>query len=520
MSEGARIIEFRIKRYDPVTKKHYTSTYKVPVQKGETILDRLLYIKEKLDETLTFRYSCRMGICGSCAVNVNGRPMLACYTQVFDLKTETITVEPLSNLPVIKDLVVDIEPFFKKFNSIRCVLIKPPKSFESVKEFIQSPEDHKKYWDLTLCTKCLSCYSACPTAMDERFLGPSALATNYRFAIDSRDEGLESRLKMITESAWLCTSCNSCTLFCPKLVDCSTAITESKSMLVESGLIPRTVKDILENVMRYHNPYGIHQSKRVGWARDLNVKTYPSTTEADVLCFICCSAAYDTRNMEIAKAMASILNSLNIDYATLGEEEWCCGDHILRMGEKGLYEMLTEHNINVMQKFKANRIITLSPHCYHTLKNEKPYRDLNLNVQHYTQFLMELVDKGVLKPKKEFKGRVAYHDPCYLGKRNQIYEEPRKILQSIGGLELVEMRRTKESSFCCGGGAGRIWTEEAEPEKRPCVNRVKEALELGVNVISVACPFCTTMLEDAVKILEVENKIIVKDILEILKEVL
>jgi len=520
VSEGMKMVEFRVKRYDPVTKKQYLSTYRVPVQRGTTILDCLLYIKERLDETLTFRYSCRMGICGSCAVNVNGKPMLACYTQVLDLNSDTLTIEPLSNLPVIKDLVVDIEPFFKKLNRIKCVLIKPPESFKRLEEFIQSPEDHKRYWDLTLCTKCMSCYSACPTAIDERFLGPSALTMNYRFTIDSRDEGLEDRLRAITEGAWLCTSCNSCTLFCPKLVDCLTSITESKGLLIEFGLIPRTVKDVLKNVMKYHNPYGVHQSKRLGWAGSLDIKRYPSVARASILCFVCCSAAYDTRNMEIARAMTLVLNNLGLDYATLGEEEWCCGDHILRMGEKGLYEMLAEHNVDTLQKFRADRIVTISPHCYHTLKNEKPYKDLNLNVQHYTQFLAELLDRGILKPRKEFKGKVAYHDPCYLGKRNQIYEEPRKLLESIGGLELIEMRRSRESGFCCGGGAGRVWTEEAEPEKRPSVNRVKEALELGVNVIAVACPFCATMLEDAIKILEVENKIVVKDLLEILKETL
>lgn len=517
MSEKVKVVEFRIKRYDPVTKRHYMSTYKVPVERGTTLLDCLLYIKENIDETLTFRYSCRMGICGSCAINVNGKPMLACYTQVLDLKSDILVVEPLSNLPVIKDLVVDIKPFFEKLNKIRCVLIKPPESLNSPSEFIQTPEDHKKYWDLSLCTKCLSCYSACPAVIDERFLGPSALTMNYRFAIDSRDEGLEERLKAISENAWLCTSCNSCTIFCPKLVDCSVSITESKGLLVESGLIPRTVKDVLENVMKYHNPYGIHQSKRMGWAEGLSIKTYPNVTKADLLCFICCSNAYETRNMEVARAMASVFNSLGLNYAFFGEEEWCCGDHVLRMGEKGLYEMLAEHNVEVLRKFDADRIVTLSPHCYHAFKNEKPYKDLNLNVQHYTQFLAELLDKGILKPKKEFRGKVAYHDPCYLGKRNQIYEEPRKLLESISGLELIEMRRTRESSFCCGGGAGRVWTEEAEPEKRPSVNRVKEALELGASVIAVACPFCTVMLEDAIKILEVEDKIVVRDILEILR---
>ena len=518
--EVMKVVEFRIRRYDPETRKSYISIYKVPILRGTTILDVLNYIKENLDETLTFRHSCRMGICGSCAVNVNGKPMLACYTQVLDLNTDTVTIEPLSNLPVIKDLVVDIQPFFQNYRKIKNVLIKPAEAFKKPEEFLQSQEDLKKYWDLTLCTKCSVCYSACPAAIDGRFLGPSALTANYRFIVDSRDEGLEERLKVVADNVWLCTACNSCTLFCPKLVNCANSVVENRSLLVETGIIPRTVKDVLESVMKYHNPMGTHQSKRMGWAEGLNVKTYPNVAKADVLYFVCCSAAFDIRNREVARAMALLLNKLSVDYATLGEEEWCCGDHILRMGEKGLFEMLAEHNVAVLQKFKANCIVTVSPHCYNTFKNDKPYKDLGLNVQHYTRFLAEAIDKGKLKPSKPYPKRVAYHDPCFLGKRNQIYEEPRRILQSVKGLELIEMKRTREASFCCGGGAGRVWTEEAEPEKRPCVNRVKEALELGAEVIAVACPFCITTLEDAVKVLEIEDKIAVKDILEILKETL
>jgi succinate dehydrogenase/fumarate reductase iron-sulfur protein len=518
--EVVKVVEFRIRRYDPDTKRSYMSAFKVPIRRGTTILDVLNYIKENFDETLTFRHSCRMGICGSCAVNVNGKPMLACYTQVLDINADTITIEPLSNLPVIKDLVVDIQPFFQNFRRIRTVLIKPPEAFKKLEEFPQSPEDLKKYWDLTLCTKCSICYSACPAAIDERFLGPSALTANYRFIADSRDEGLNERLKVMADNVWLCTSCNSCTLFCPKLVNCSDSVVEDRSLLVEMGVIPRTVKDVLESVMKYHNPMGTHQSRRMAWAEGLNVKTYPNVTRADVLFFVCCSTAYDVRNREIARTMATIFDRLGVDYATLGEEEWCCGDHILKMGEKGLFEMLAEHNVAVFQKFNANRIVTVSPHCYNTFKNDKPYKDLALNVQHYTQFLAEALERGKLKPSKPYNRGVAYHDPCFLGKRNQIYDEPRHILQSVKGLELVEMRRTRESSFCCGGGAGRVWTEEAEPEKRPCVNRVKEALELGVDVIAVACPFCVTTLEDAIKVLEVEDKIAVRDILEILKETL
>jgi succinate dehydrogenase/fumarate reductase iron-sulfur protein len=513
-----KIVEFRIHRFDPQSKRHYISKYNVPIRRGTTILDALNYIKDNLDGTLSFRHSCRMGICGSCGIKVNGKPMLACYTQVLDLGNDSLAIEPLANMPVIKDLVVDIQPFFDKSKKIKTFLIKPEEALKKNEEFAQTPLDLKKYWDLTLCTKCSICYSACPAAIDEKFLGPSTLTANYRFITDTRDEGLDERLKPMTDNIWLCTSCNSCTLFCPKLVQCSNAIVEDRSLLVEAGIIPRTVKDVLESVFKYHNPMGTHQSKRMEWAEGLNVKTFPAVAKADVLLFTCCSTTYDIRNREIARAMVQILNSLGVNYATLGAEEWCCGDHMLRMGEKGLFEELAVHNIEMFKKFDAEKIVTLSPHCYNTFKNDKPYADVKLNVHHYTQFVAEAIQQGKLRLAKPVNKKVAYHDPCFLGKHNEIYDAPRQILRSINGLELVEMKRTREGSFCCGGGAGRVWTEEATPEKRPCVDRVKEALELDADVIAVACPFCVTTLEDAVKVLDVENKIAVRDILELLKE--
>ena len=518
MSKVEKIVDFKISRFDPQNNRNYVSTYKVPIRKGTTILDSLLYIKDNLDETLTFRHSCRMGICGSCAVNINGKPMLACFTQVLHLDSDSLMIEPISNMPVIKDLVVDTKHFFDTLQKIKTYLMKPENSFGTPEEFKQMPEELKKYWDLTLCIKCSICYSACPAAIDERFLGPTTLTANYRFIVDSRDEGQNERLKPMADNIWLCTQCNSCTLFCPKLLACANSIVDDHSLLVEAGNIPKTVKDVLESVYKYHNPMGTHQSKRMEWAEGLSVKTFPETTKADVLFFVCCSPVYDLRNREIARIMASMFDKLGISYTTLGSEEWCCGDHMLRMGERGLFEELSSHNIDMFKKLKTEKIVTLSPHCYNTFKNDKPYANEKLNVQHYTQFLAEAIKQGKIKPPKTIRKKVAYHDPCFLGKRNEIYDAPREILRAISGLELVEMRRTKQSSFCCGGGAGRVWTEEATPEKRPCVDRVKEALDLGVDVIAVACPFCVTTLEDAVKVLDVENKIAVKDVSELLKE--
>jgi len=513
-----KTVEFKISRFDPAQKRQYASTFKVPIRKGTTLLDALLYIKDNFDESLTFRQSCRMGICGDCGINVNGKPMLACYTQVLDLGADSLVIEPLSNAPVIKDLVVDMQPFFDTYRKIKSYLIKPNEEFKKPDVFAQSPADLKKYWDLTLCIKCSICNSACPAVIDEKFLGPSALTSTYRFVTDSRDQGAGERLKPMADNIWLCTQCNSCTLFCPKKLTCADAITDDHCLLVERGDIPRTVKDVLESVYKYHNPMGTSQAKRMDWAGDLNVQTFPTVTKADVLFFVCCSNVYDLRNQEAARNMAAIFRSMGLSFATLGVEEWCCGDHMLRMGEKGLFEELAEHNISVFKKFDAKKIVTLSPHCFNTFKNDKPYRDANLNVQHYTQFLAEAIQNGNIKLPKPLKKTVGYHDPCFLGKRNDIFDAPRQILQSLGGIRLVEMRRTRQSSFCCGGGAGRVWTEEAVAEKRPSTNRIQEALGLGVDTVAVACPYCVTTLEDAVKVLDVENKIAVKDILELIKE--
>lgn len=519
-SEKEKIVEFEIHRFDPQRKRHYVSKYKVPVRKGMTLLEGLLYIKDNLDGTLAFRHSCRMGQCGSCGITVNGEPMLACYTQILHLNSDCLVIEPLQNMPIIKDLVVDVQPFFDTYHKIENVLMKPEDELKKTDEFIQSPTELKTFWNLTLCTKCSICYSACPAAIDQRFLGPSTLATNYRFISDSRDEGSDERLKSMRmeDNVWLCTSCNSCTLFCPKEVDPSSSIMDGRGLIVETGVIPKTATDVLTSTFKYHNPMGMHPNQRMDWAKGLQIQTFPTGSQADVLYFVCCQTAYDPRSQETARYMAKLFKDLEVDFATLGNEEWCCGDHQLRMGEKGLFETLTEHNISMFEKFDANRIVTLSPHCYHTFTNEEPYSKADLHVQHYTQFVAEAINNGKLKPSKTVNKQVTYHDPCFLGKRNEIYDAPRQILESIHGLQLVEMKRSRENSFCCGGGAGRVWTEDATPENRPSVNRVREALKLDVEAITTACPFCVTTLEDAVKVLDIEDKIVVRDILELLNE--
>jgi len=210
------VVEFKIRRFDPESNKQYLSTYKIPVRVGMTILDAFNYIKDNLDGTLTYRHQCRMGQCGSCGVMINGKPMLACYTQVLQLGVDSLEVEPLSNLRVVKDLVVDVDPFFDTFGRIKPLLIANAEELKKSTEFVQLPDDFKRYWDKSICTKCSLCFAACPAAIDMNFLGPSSLTMNYRFLVDSRDEGAGVRLKDASGSIWLCTSCSSCSLSCPK----------------------------------------------------------------------------------------------------------------------------------------------------------------------------------------------------------------------------------------------------------------------------------------------------------------
>ena len=520
MSE-VKVVKFVVRRWDPERKAFFTSTYEVPVRKGMTVLDALLYIKENLDETLAFRYSCRMGICGSCALRVNGKATSICNLQVLELGTDTVVLEPLANLPPIRDLVVDVEPFFERFKAIKPYLLRPPG--EPEEEFKQEPEIFKRYWPLSPCISCGSCLSACPASIDDAFLGPSALMTAYRFMIDTRDAGLEERLKLVGDTVWLCTACNSCTLVCPKEIPVADAIVDEKSVLVEHGRLARRIADVLEAAMNYHNPLGRLQARRVEWMEGLEppLPIAADLGRAERLLFVCCLTAFEPRMQEIARAVARCLRTAGLELATLGKEEWCCGDHVLRMGEKGLYEELAEHNAEMFERYGVEEVITISPHCYYVFKSEEPFKDMGLSVLHYTEALAEALEAGRIRPKGSLKGlKVIYHDPCFLGKRSGVYEAPRKVLEAIPGLELLEFERNRENSFCCGGGAGRVWTEEAEAEKRPSVHRLKEALEAGAQVIATACPFCTCMLEDAAKVLDVEEKIAIKDICELLAQVL
>lgn len=240
--------------------------------------------------------------------------------------------------------------------------------------------------------------------------------------------------------------------------------------------------------------------------------------KAKILYYVGCTPAYDPRIQKVAKALVQCLQRAKVEFGILGTEERCCGSEIRRMGEEGLFEILVEDNLNAFKEYPLRLIITTSPHCYNVFKNE--YSNLDCQVQHYTQFVARLIDEGKLSFNRNGKELlVAYHDPCFLGKKNGVFEEPRKILQNIPGIKLVEFDRSKQRSLCCGGG-GRMWTESKRSVERLAETRVKEAVELGVQVIATACPFCLLTLEDGVKTTEYENSLRIIDIMELIREAL
>ncbi len=359
------------------------------------------------------------------------------------------------------------------------------------------------------CIQCGRCTGGCPVSMRSR-LNPRRLIyealLGVKFVPSERTE------------IWECTSCATCIQRCPKKVRPMDLVIHLRSDIIESGRIRPAVRDALESTFLHGNPWGRAREKRTEWIGDEKVKILKEGESVDILYYVCCTAAYDTRVQEVARSIIKIMNRLNLDYAILGNEENCCSNEMNKMGEKGLFEISMEKNIELFSKYRFSKMVTTSPHCFHTFKNDYPEADYQLF--HYTQFFSMLIDDGILKFSKELKSKITYHDPCFLGKQNKIFEEPRKILQSIPGVEYIEMDRSRERSLCCEGGGGRMWIESESQEERLAEIRVKDAVSSGAEILATACPFCLLTLEDAVKTTGNEEKIRVCDISEIIEEII
>lgn len=329
---------------------------------------------------------------------------------------------------------------------------------------------------------------------------------------------------IVPDEMWACTTCMACEEACPVFIEQPRAIIDLRRYLVAQGIVDKTLQDALASFTRYGNSFSKSDRMRARWTQGLPFKIKDARKEpVDVLWFTGDYAAYDPRVIEITQATAKLFQRAGLEFGLLYEAERNAGNDVRRIGEEGLFEMLRDKNLDALSKVKwkngARVIVTTDPHSYNTLKNEYSFADGGVVVKHYTELLDELIQTGKLTLNRKLNGSVTYHDPCYLGRYNGVYEPPRRILAALG-LQLVEMPRSRNRSYCCGAGGGRIWMEDTpEIKERPAENRIREAVALeGVRTFVVACPKDLAMFRDAVKTTGAEGKIIVKDIAELLAE--
>jgi Fe-S oxidoreductase len=283
------------------------------------------------------------------------------------------------------------------------------------------------------------------------------------------------------------------------------------------GISPEPVHIVSASLGTEGNPLREARSGRADWAKELSVKLF--TEGMEILYFPGCYPSYDPRLKKVATATVSILDKAGVDFGILGDKENCCGESIRKTGNEALYKTLARENIKTFIDNGVHKILVSSPHCYHTFKNEYPEFNVNFEVVHITQYLSELIREGRLELKQEYRKKITYHDPCYLGRHNGVYEEPRTVLGKVPGLEPVEMPDSRENSFCCGGGGGRIWMDTAKGERFSDL-RLEQAFETGAEELVTACPYCITNFEDSRLSVENGESVIIKDITEIISEVI
>ena len=356
---------------------------------------------------------------------------------------------------------------------------------------------------LFACIQCGKCTGGCPMALKTK-LNPRMLI--YRLLISGNGFNLDGRDEM-----WDCTTCSTCYSRCPKQVNPMEAIIALRSAIVEKGRVHPNVKTALESTFRHGNPLTMPREDRGKWVEDLEVKRMADG--AEYLYFVGCSPSYDPRVQHVARAIVRLLQGGGVDFGILAEEESCCGSEVRRLGEAGLFEMIAEENTELFKGVGAGKLFTTSPHCYNTFKNDYPAN--GVQVQHYTQVLAGLVEGRALEFSKKVEKTVTYHDPCYLGKHNNVFDEPRDVLRGIPGVKLVEMDRSRQKSLCCEGGGGRMWLEGTNPGTRLAQWRVQEALDTGADILATACPFCLLTLDEAVKHLNAQDRLRVMDVAEI-----
>jgi len=360
-----------------------------------------------------------------------------------------------------------------------------------------------------LCFQCGKCDTVCPWNHVRKF--------SIRKIIREASFGLT---EIESEDIWRCTTCGDCFEKCPrgvKQIDLGTSLRKLATNYEVIHATARPAKAAKGSLSAEGNPLNEKRAERADWAKELPVK--PFTEETEILFFGCCYLSYDPRMVKVAKASVEILNKAGVDFGILGTKESCCGESIRKTGAEGTYKKLARDNIKTFIDNGVKKIVVSSPHCYEAFKNEYSEFMVSFEIVHMTQFTAELIKEGRLDISGAYEKKVTYHDPCYLGRHNNIFDEPREILRNIPGLTLVEMAASRNNSLCCGGGGGRVWMETQKGERFSEL-RVEQARAIGAEVLVTACPYCITMFEDSRLTLDVEDEIEIKDITEIIREVI
>jgi Fe-S oxidoreductase len=358
------------------------------------------------------------------------------------------------------------------------------------------------------CYQCGTCDTACPWNRVRKFM--------IRRIMHQAQLGL---VPFESEDLWLCATCGKCVQRCPRGVEIIDLMRAMRRLLVPDGVVPASIpnlRGVMTSIASVGNPFR-QEKDRAEWAEGLSVKPFTEGTET--LYFPCCYPSYDPRLKKVAAATANLLNKAGVDFGILGSKENCCGESVRKAGNEDLFKRLARENIKVFIENGVKRILVSSPHCYNTFKKDYAEFKVNFEVVHISQFLIQLINEGRLVPTKEYRKKVTYHDPCYLGRHNGIYDEPREALKKIPGLELVEMAESREESLCCGMGGSRIWMETAKEERFSNI-RLEQAMGVGAEELVTACPYCITQFEDSRLSLKDSEAIQVKDITEVLQEVI
>ncbi len=488
-------IKLRIFRFNPerdILPRY--EDYEIEADPKDSLLNVLLRIRDEKDPTLAFSYSCRRGACGSCAVRVNGVPMLACQTTVeklVEMFGYEIVVEPLTISRVVRDLVVDGATLWNLMNRTTTRIARleryvPPETMD--------PRIAVEIQRYRRCISCLACLEACPVyRLDRRFRGPFSMRLLYRYAADPRDS-LDRVREAWRDGLYLCLVCDACTAVCYQDIEVGEAVVKMRAKAFEQGLAPRRLLDALDGVKDpdFGNPLWISRDERSAWIEDLS----PSD-RGEILVFAGCMASYVDRDS--VRALAKILEAVGFEYRVLGSEELCCGMPLYLAGDFAGMRELAEKNLKMFKELEVKTIVTPCPSCYRAMKSLYPRLGIDLEasglrILHATQFIHNLLRSGKLKIEKPLNIELTYHDPCDLGRHEGIYREPREILKAIGA-RLVEMKRHGPYAMCCGAG-GNLRIVDPELSISIGIERLKD-IPRDVRVVAHACPTCKIQFAEA-----------------------